>query len=520
MKFEDYCKVWEEIENTQGNIAKMELVKQNFSNNWYWMTTGSWTSDVIDNKTNFSRQLLLKTLDYYYNVDSATNFKQSGDLGTLIYGSTENVNSVVEIYEIEDVFNKIKMSSDQHSKMFHFYGLYDRCTNLEKKYLCRLVGHNLRIGVNVNMVLKTLAQKFNVEYKDVGQLHIKTNNWDKTIMWLNEDKPPRSYKWKVGNPLRPQLSKGLKQDDSDFKSYIIEPKYDGVRAQIHCQKVQVFEENVDLPTIGYQIKIFTRQLEDITDSVPEIVNQILKVMEKNGINHEFVVEGEILAYTPEGKMLPFQQVLKRIRRKHDIESMMSSNPLKIVLFDCIYWIDENLLNEPFSERNIVLSKFGNLCTKCIKGTINSKETKEYFEEMVKEGHEGLMIKDMDATYVPGERNSNVVKWKLDFRTIDCLLIKGYFGAGKRGGKIGAIDIGLRKDNGEIVKVNRVGSGFSDSDMDILTSICYTDGYPMDECVVEVKYGDVTEDGKMRFPVFVGVRNDLNIDDVKSIVDIR
>jgi DNA ligase 1 len=233
-------------------------------------------------------------------------------------------------------------------------------------------------------------------------------------------------------------------------------KYDGFRVQIHKH--------------GDDIRMFSRNLEDMTHMFPELIEGAkTQITVKTAI-----LDTEALAYQPESEeFLPFQETTKR-RRKHNIEEVAKTLPLKAFVFDILYADGKSLIDEPQSERMKVLERV------VAKGDIllpspgkvldDPKELKLMLDDAISKGLEGVVVKRVDSPYEAGGRNFNWVKLKRHSSgelhdTIDCVILGYVYGKGKRTAfGAGALLVGVYdQEKDEFVSVTRIGTGLSDDE---------------------------------------------------------
>jgi DNA ligase-1 len=228
-------------------------------------------------------------------------------------------------------------------------------------------------------------------------------------------------------------------------------KYDGARIQIHRKNEEV--------------KVFSRRLTDVTDSVPDIV-QLAKMRVGSS---KYVVEGEVVATGQDGRPLPFQDLMRRFRRVHEIEAMVKNIPLNLYLFDVIYLDGNLLIDVPYEKRWAILSDLtGNelLATRTITGDV--VEAKKLMEASIKSGHEGLMAKDLKSTYTPGVRGKKWFKIK-PAETLDVVIVAADWGSGRRKGWLSNYHLGVRDETtGEYMVVGKTFKGLTDREFTEIT----------------------------------------------------
>ncbi|HSW47930.1 MAG TPA: ATP-dependent DNA ligase, partial [Candidatus Saccharimonadales bacterium] len=270
----------------------------------------------------------------------------------------------------------------------------------------------------------------------------------------------------VGRPIRSELCERLPNPEKVFTKMVdaessvqgvhATPKYDGFRVQIHKD--------------GEKISMFSRNLEDMSHMFPELIEGALKQIKVKTA----ILDTEALAYQPESEeFLPFQETTKR-RRKHGIELMAKSLPLKAFVFDILYADGKSLIDTPLHERVKILKKVVENGDTLIEapGEIltDPKDLQLMLDDSISKGLEGVVVKKIDSLYVAGGRNFNWVKLKRHSSgelhdTIDCVILGYIFGKGKRTAfGAGALLVGVYdKDADEFVTVSKIGTGLTDEE---------------------------------------------------------
>lgn len=309
----------------------------------------------------------------------------------------------------------------------------------------------------------------------------------------------------------------------------VEPKYDGVRVQIHYQKVQ---------GLRFRVQSFSRNLENTTAMFPEL-SEIGEQLTAGAV----ILDSEAVGMDPRtGRLIPFQETVTR-KRKYDILKTATNVPLKFFVFDILYKDGKNLLNTPFSERRSILehtvTKGKHLVISPQIVTEDPDVLRAYHDEQLNKGLEGVVVKKWDSPYEPGRRGYSWVKFKEEegkegklTDTIDTVVMGYYSGEGKRAGfGIGALLAGVRKRD-TFVTLTKIGTGVSDELWKALRRrlrIMKARGKPKEyadvdkalvpdvwvepKLVVEIAGDDLTRSPNhaagyaVRFPRLVGIRED-------------
>ena len=395
--------------------------------------------------------------------------RDEGDIGLAcikLYAKKSQMTFFSKPLTIDFVFNslrklsKISGSRSTNRKIAVILELLSQASATEAKYLTRTITEELRIGVGDGVVRDAIAQAFDIDKKVVERAQMLTNDFSVVARTAKEEGSEGLEKLNLtpGTPVKPmlaQLAPPLDEILPELGTAVCDTKYDGIRLQVHRN--------------GDEIRIFTRRLENITHALPEIVELFNEYLPHDN----YIVEGEVIA-TKNGKPLPFQNILHRVRRKHNVEEAMENVPLKLFLFDVLFYqvpmIDEPLLKRRETLENIVDTSVDemNLSTMKIGTPDNIDEIQELFETSIKDGHEGIMIKDSQAPYIPGLRGKKMLKYKAEPETLDMMVIGGTYGIGKRGDFVGSYLVALRDENDDFKSVAYAATGLDDATLEYLT----------------------------------------------------
>ncbi|KTG10599.1 DNA ligase [Haloprofundus marisrubri] len=308
-----------------------------------------------------------------------------------------------------------------------------------------------------------------------------------------------------------------------------EYKYDGLRTQIHKR--------------GDEVRIFTRRLEDVTEQFPEVVSAV-----RERITAErCILEGETVGYSPEtGRPVPFQELSQRIKRENRIEELVESVPVVTHLFDALYVDGESLLDESLRVR---VGRLGDcvdtdpndsddsdvLRPATAVAPADESEAREFYEDALSSGHEGIMVKNLDATYQPGSRVGYMLKVKPLMEPLDLVVVGAKWSEGRKSEFLGRLHLACRvEESGELRDIGWLFSGLTDEQLAEITHrleplVTERDGREVrvrPEVVVEAEYEEIQQSTEsesgyaLRFPRFAGFRDDLSFDEVDSLSKVE
>ena len=479
-------------------------------------------------------KLLMKAISQAVGVspeDVENRMRDTGDIGMAaeeLYQNKSQVTLFSRPLTIGKVHrNLVKMAEisgnrAQFKKIDYLMELLSSAAPAEAKYLTRTVLEELRVGVGEGTIRDAISQAFNIPKEVTERAHMLTNDMGLVaeVARMEGEEGLRKLTLKPGKPVKPmlaQLSPGIKVSVEEMGWAICETKYDGIRVQIHRH--------------GGKIDIFTRRLENISLALPEISDYI----EKSLPHEDFIVEGEIIA-SRDGKPISFQYMLQRVRRKYEIDKMVSKIPLTVYLFDVLYY-GGPILDEPLQERRKILESIVKVESGKLELSAQVKVTPEeihkaqdLFERSIKGGHEGIMIKDPHAPYMPGIRGKKMLKLKAEPETLDLVVVGGTYGKGKRAHFIGSYLMAIQDENNQLKPLAYAATGLDDNTLMELSEmveplIINKEGRQVKiepSIILEIAFSEIVESPEsetgysLRFPVVKRIRNDLGLDEIDTL----
>jgi len=413
-------------------------------------------------------RLLMTAIAAAYSLpkDEVTKLnRQTGDLGVtaqrLAKASAEESPSVVEVHRRLTGIAQAGGSGSQQAKLDGFTGLLRALDAASAKHLVRITLGKMRLGIGDPTVLDALsfARKGDRSLRPVLEAaYNRTSDLGliARTLWEKGEKGLDALKVKAGHPLRPQLAERLPNPEAVIKKLGlvgVQPKYDGLRVQIHKDNKKV--------------SIFSRNLESMTEMFPELVAAAA------GLNAKTVIlDGEAIAYDPDSEeFVPFQETTAR-RRKEGIAEMAASVPMRAFVFDVMFRDGSDLTALPYEQRFAIVEELLRESDTLQKAPLMKTDsadvlTRELLDN-ISRGLEGIVAKRLDSPYQAGARNFNWVKLKRNTSgqlndTIDVVLLGSYRGKGKRAEfGAGALLAGVYdSDKDEFVTISKLGTGLSD-----------------------------------------------------------
>jgi DNA ligase-1 len=401
------------------------------------------------------------------------------------------------------------------------FGLFNRVDSLSARYLARLVLSEMRIGVGEGIVRDAIAEAFDVPVEAVERALQVENDCGAVAVRARDEGVDglHAAELVVGRPVSAMLAQaGTAVDALDaWGSVAVETKFDGARVQVHHDPAG-------------ETRVFSRNLEDVTAALPEIVESVAEV------DVPVILDGEALAVDDAGDPLPFQEVLRRFRRKHDVERMREEVTVEFRAFDCLHADGEDLLDAPLLARRErladVLSAVADRRSEdAARGAAlsplavvdDAEAIADHEADALDAGHEGIMLKNPDSTYTPGKRGQNWLKRKPDVETLDLVVTGAEWGEGRRANHLGTFLLSARVADADddFVTIGKVATGITDERLADLSDrleplIRNQEGTEVDiepRVVFEVGYEEIQASPTygsgyaLRFPRFVAVRED-------------
>jgi DNA ligase-1 len=395
--------------------------------------------------------------------------------------------------------------------------LLRRATPLEAKYLVKHLVKEMRVGVNELSLLDAIATASGVPVAVVRRANQVSGDVGEVarISMTEGEAGLARASVRVGLPLKPMLAQPADSMADAFAKaggpVALEYKLDGVRVQIHKQ--------------GDDVKLFSRNLSDITASLPEVVAAVREGVAAN----EIILDGEVIALNAAGRPRPFQDVMRRVGRERDVEAFQQNIAVKLFVFDVLAANDEVYLDLPNAERWEKLQ--------AVKGRLDSvpcllpedASAGEAFLKQAREaGHEGLVAKSLSSPYAPGERGKYWFKVK-PVVTLDLVIVAAEWGYGRRTGWLSNVHLAARDaETGELLDVGKTFKGLTDAEFKTLTETLLANKlsergntvFVEPTVVVEVAFNNVQRSPRYKSGVALRLARIINFRPDKSVAEIE
>jgi DNA ligase-1 len=404
------------------------------------------------------------------------------------------------------------------------YTLLSMASPLEAKYITRILLRDMRIGFQEGSMELAVAEAFDLPI-DLVRTATMFSGDVAEIAGLARAKGKQGLdkvKLTLFRPVKPMLAQVIPSIKDALSEHdgntAFEQKLDGARIQIHKS--------------GTLVKIFSRRLIDVTDSLPEIVQLAQEEIKEERI----LLEGEVIAIGKNGNPLPFQHLMRRFGRVHEVEETRFNVPIKLCLFDILLVDDEVLIGEPMETRRKRLEAIvgtRQLVKRIV--TKNSKIADRFLRETLEEGHEGLMAKRLDASYTPGKRGKRWLKIKPTLEPLDLVIVAAEYGYGRRHGWLSDYYLAARETTTDrLLTVGKTFKGLTDAEIQEMTDRLKQLTIKKERnriivqprIIVEAIYNEIQESSRyksgmaLRFARISRIRQDKDLEDVDTIEKVR
>jgi ATP-dependent DNA ligase I len=430
----------------------------------------------------------------------------------------------VEVVEVNARLEGIARASGKGSaqtKQRLLAELLSRLTADEQRFLGGLIVGELRQGALEGLLVEAIASAAGRPAAEVRRALMKAGDLPAvaSAALAGGEAALSALAVQLFQPVLPMLA-GSAGDVAEALSELgeaaVEWKLDGARVQIHRQ--------------GDEVRVYSRRLNEVTSAVPELVAAAREFSAR-----EIIVEGEAIALRADGTPLPFQTTMRRFGRRLDVERVRGELPLTLFLFDLLYLDGTPLLDEPLSLRSAMLADSvprDLLVPRIVAGSAG--QAAEFHRAARDRGHEGVMVKALDAPYEAGRRGRRWLKVKT-VRTLDLVVLAAEWGHGRRRGWLSNLHLGARDPaSGSFVMLGKTFKGMTDEMLRWQTERLgelelsrddYT-VYVRPELVVEVAFNDLQASPQypgglaLRFARVKGYRPDKSASEADTIDTLR
>jgi DNA ligase-1 len=463
-------------------------------------------------------------------------FSKTGDIGSATKTIFENskVKRQAMLFERALTVTEVRRSFEAIAETVG-YGARERkerlieaflslASPLEAKYLVKIFIGEMRTGFHEGLMEQAISKAFQTPLEVVQRASMIVGDVGEVAAIAKREGRDGLLKveFRVFRPVRLMLAQMANDVLEALKEHggktAFEYKLDGARVQIH--------------KLSEEVRIFSRRLTDVTDSLPEIVEMI----QKNVKAEEAIFEGEVIAVDGQGNPIPFQHLMRRFKRVHAIQDMLEKIPVKIYLFDILYLNGKSLITVPYLQRRQILAENAveiPLTRQMI--TDKAEEAEQFLKEAINAGHEGLVAKKIDGEYTPGIRGKRWLKIKPVLEPLDLVIVAAEYGYGRRHKWLSDYYLAARDaETGEFLMVGKTFKGLTDSEIiemtrrlkELTVKEDYRKVVVVPKIVVEVAYNEIQRSPKykcgmaLRFARISRIRADKATEEADTIQRVR
>jgi DNA ligase-1 len=475
----------------------------------------------------------------------AAGYRTSGDLGTALashrgpprdlslFRTTLTPSAFMAI--LEEIAAASGKAANRRRQILVERALAACETDLEAKYVIKILTGELRIGLREGLIVDGIAQAFDVPVTDVRRAAMAAGDIGAVARAAKHGTLAEveiSYGSPIAFMLASPLQFGSEYKDLTTESWLVEDKYDGVRIQAHKH--------------GDDVRLYSRRLNETGSAWPEVVAALL------GMPDDAILDGEIVAVRSEA-ILPFRQLQTRLQRKDVTPELIADVPVVYVVFDCLAKGPRFLLDEPLEVRREALAELqldgGTLRAapwSALESSATQEDLHDRFEAARSRGNEGLLFKRTDSPYAPGKRGRWWLKLKRELDTLDVVVVGVEWGHGKRAQVLSDYTFAVRGRSGELLVIGKAYSGLTDAEIAEMTQWFLAHRLPEaaasrtyeelgraryeipvePQIVVEVAFdvvqrSDLHKSGfSLRFPRIVRLRDDKSAEQIDTLERVK
>ena len=433
------------------------------------------------------------------------------------------------VADVANGFSAIASAGSAADRVTRMTDLYRRASTEEARFIGRVASRETRIGLREGLLEEAVATAFDAEPDAVRRAHMLTGEIGETAV-LARDGRLAEAALHVGRPIRFMLASPV-ADAAEVMRRVgdeawIEDKYDGIRAQLHLEE-------------GGTPRLFSRDLNDVTRSFPEIVDAAGAL----ATDAPLVIDGELVPWR-EGSVLDFASLQTRLGRVRPSKELLAEVPVVLVAFDLLHHAGRDLLERPLRERRSALDALGlpertgeRVLRSHLASARSAAEVDTAFDDARDRHNEGLMVKDPDSTYQPGRRGLGWLKLKKALATLDCVVVGVEWGHGKRRGVLSDYTFAVREADepeSRLLTIGKAYTGLTDAEIARMTDYFHTVTLQdfgryrtvVPEVVVEIAFDRIMRSSRhrsgfaMRFPRIVRIREDKTPAEIDTLATVE
>jgi DNA ligase-1 len=374
-------------------------------------------------------------------------------LGTPVPPAAEPTLTVREVDARLTALGKVSGTGSQAERARLVGELMGACTEPEQRFLLGLIGGEVRQGALDAVAMEGLAQATGAPSADVRRAVMLAGSLQTVAERLLADGPEAlaAFRLTVGRPVQPMLAhsaSSVTEAIDKLGACAVEEKLDGIRVQVHRD--------------GDDVRLYTRTLDDITDRLPELTSTARELK-----GEHFILDGEVIAFDEGGRPRSFQDIAGRVGSRVDVATAAEAVPVSPVFFDALSVDGRDLLDLPFADRHTELAHLVPEPMRVRRTLVADPAdaqaraaAEQFLADTLKRGHEGVVLKGLDAPYSAGRRGASWLKVK-PVHTLDLVVLAAEWGHGRRTGKLSNLHLGARNPDGSFAMLGKTFKGLTD-----------------------------------------------------------
>ena len=432
--------------------------------------------------------------------------------------------ATLSVLDVDAALTRIAQLSgpgSQRARAEALGSLLSAATAPEQDFIRRLIVRELRQGALEGIMVEALASTTGIAAAAVRRAAMVSGDLPAVAAAALSGGAAAldQFRLTLFQPLQPMLAQTATDPAAAtqrFNPVVVEAKLDGARIQVHKD--------------GGRVEAYTRNLRNVTESIPEIVEAVLAFRADR-----LILDGEAIGMAPDGRPYPFQVTMSRFGRSTDIASQSNALPLSGIFFDILHRDGEDLIDVALSERIAHLDAVVDLRNQPQRRTVaTTQDAEAFYRDVLDAGHEGVVFKDPASPYAAGRRGSAWLKLK-PAHTVDLVVIAVEWGSGRRKGWLSNLHLGARdRASGELVMLGKTFKGLTDAMLEwqterFLELETHRDGhivYVRPEQVVEIAFDGIQASSRypggmaLRFARVKGYRDDKSAAEADTVDAIR
>ena len=356
----------------------------------------------------------------------------------------------LDLLDVHARLERIRVASGKGSQAVRrseLFDLFARATDPERRFLVGLLQGELRQGALAGVMVEAVARAARVPPSDLRRAVMLAGDLGVVARAAiaQGQSGLAEFRLSLLRPIQPMLAQtadGVDQALTRVGPAAVEWKLDGARIQVH--------------RLGDDVRIFTRNLADVSARVPELVEATLSLPLET-----VLLDGEAIALLDDGRPHSFQVTMSRFGSRRAVEDLRRTVPLSAFFFDCLHLDGEDLIDRPASQRFDALERRLPAHLLVPRAFVSgADQARNVFKEALDKGHEGVMVKALDAPYEAGRRGASWLKVK-KAHTLDLVVLAAEWGHGRRRGWLSNLHLGARDPRGGFVMLGKTFKGMTD-----------------------------------------------------------